>query len=66
MQRFMTKESFDGKQIRAALVKMGCEGMAKGMASEAFLPTKTFLVGMNVAGKIKGINGKILATLLWE
>ena len=66
VQGLMSHERFDRQKIRTTLIKMRTEGMAKGMAGESFGPAKTLFMGMDMAGEKKGINGKVLAVLLWE
>ena len=66
VQGLMSQEGLDRQKIRTAFIKMGTEGMAKGMAGEPFGPAKTFFMGMDMPGEKEGINGKVFAALLWE
>ena len=62
----MSQQSFNGKQVNAILIQMGAESMPERMAGEPALPAKAVLMGMDMPGKEKGVNGPVLSVLLGE
>lgn len=62
----MPKQCLDGKQVNAILVQMGAESMAERMAGEPALPSQPVLMGMDMPGEEKGVNGPVLPVLLRE
>ena len=62
----MSKQGFNGKKIDPIFIQVGTKSMAKGMAGDAWLPAKSPLLGVDMSGKIKGINGLIRIILFRE
>lgn len=62
----MSKESLDGKEVGAILIEVGAKSMAEGMAGEPVFPAEAVLMGMDMPGKEKGINGPVFPVLLRE
>ncbi len=63
----MSRECFDGKKNCPIFIKMGTKSMTEGMAGETMLPPQTLLMGMNMSGEKKGLNGSVLVLeLLWK
>lgn len=65
-QRFMSHKSFNGKQIGAVFIQVCTKGMSKGMACKPVRPSQPVLVGMDMPGKEKGVNGAIFTALFWK
>ena len=53
----MSKQSFDGEQVRTVFIKVCAKGVPERMAGETFFPAKTAFVLMDVSGKEKSVNG---------
>ena len=62
----MSQQGLYGKQIHPVLIQMGAESMAEGMAGKAAFPAELVLMGMDMSGKEKGINGPVLSVLFRE
>ena len=62
----MSQQSFNGKQVNAILIQMGAEGMPERMTGESAFPSEAVLMGMDMPGKEKGVNGPVLSVLLGE
>ena len=62
----MSQQRLDGKQVSAVLIQMDAEGMTEGVAGKPALPSGPVLMGMDVAGKEKGVDGSVLPVLLRE
>ena len=57
IQGFMSKQSFDGEQVRTVFIKVCAKSVPERMAGETFFPAKTAFVLMDVSGKEKSVNG---------
>ena len=62
----MAEQRLDREQVGAVFIKMGPECMTEGMAGKFFLPAEASFMGMDMAGKIKGIDRLVFAGLLRE
>lgn len=62
----MSHESLYGKQVNSVFIQMGAKSMPEGVAGNPALPSKSVLMGMDMSGKEKRINGSVLPILLWE
>ena len=66
MQGFMSHKCFYGKQIRTVFIQVCTKSMAEGMTGKPALPSQSVFVGMDMSREKEGINGSVLAGLLWE
>lgn len=62
----MSQQSFNGKQVNAILIQMGAKSMPERMTGEPAFPAEVVLMGMDMSGKEKGVNGPVLSVLLGE
>ena len=62
----MSKQSLDSKKIRTILIEVSAEGVTEGVAGQASGPAKALFMGMDMAGKVKSIDGFLLIFLLIE
>lgn len=62
----MPHKSFYGKQVGSVLIQVGTKGVAEGMASKPVRPSQPVLVGMDMPGKKKSVNGAVISALFWK
>ena len=55
----MAHESLYGQKVHAVFIKVGAEGVAERMAGDAPGPAEPLFVGMDMAGKIEGVDGLV-------
>lgn len=56
-QRFMTKQRFDGKQIRAIFIKVCGKGMSESMRSDPVFPAKKFFMVSDIRREVLATDG---------
>ena len=55
-QGFMSKQRFDGKQIRAIFIKMCGKGMPECVCSDPVFPAKLFFMGSDIRREVLAAN----------
>ena len=61
-----TVKRLNGKQVNAILIKMGAKSMPERMTGKSVLLAQPVLMGMDMPGKEKGVNGPVLSILFGE
>ena len=64
--RFMSKQGFDGKQIRAILIEVGTESVPEGMAGDPVFPSQPFFMQSDMMWDMLMVEGPGCIPLLCE